>query len=240
MDNQKLRVLYFMVHPFSHIFAMPTLVNEFSTHKSVFLSWLFCSFDLFFYSEANSLWAERFYFHNKSIFISQAIPLLLFFLFVGLDPSWPFVLTHTHTHTHTSWHRIWIIQLLSRAQFFEIPWTAALQASLSFAISWSLLKLMSVELVMLLNNLILCCPLLLLPSNFSNIKVFSNELVLHIRWPKYWSFTISISPSNEYSRLMSFRMDWLYFLAVYRTLKSLLHHHNTRASILRHSAFFMV
>ena len=151
-----------------------------------------------------------------------------------------FLHTHTHTHTHTSWHRIWIIQLLSRAQFFEIPWTAALQASLSFAISWSLLKPMSVELVMLLNNLILCCPLLLLPSNFSNIKVFSNELVLHIRWPKYWSFTISISPSNEYSRLMSFRMDWLYFLAVYRTLKSLLHHHNTRASILRHSAFFMV
>ena len=109
MDNQKLRVLYFMVQTFSHIFAMPTLVNEFSTHKSVFLSWLFCSFDLFFYSEANSLWAERLYFHNKSISISQAISLIFlfsfsFFLFLCLDPSWPFVLTRVHTHTHTHTH----------------------------------------------------------------------------------------------------------------------------------------
>ena len=112
MDNQKLRVVYLMVHPFSHIFATPTLVNEFSTHNSVPLSWLFCSFDLFFYSEANSLWAKRLYFHNKSISISQTIPLLLFFLFLCLDPSWPFVLTHTHTHTHSREFELFIYSVV--------------------------------------------------------------------------------------------------------------------------------
>ena len=118
------------------------------------------------------------------------------------------------------------------------PWTAARQASLSVTNSQSLLKLMSIESVMLSNN-ILCHPLLHPPSIFLGIRVFSNESVLHIRWPKYWSFNTSISPSKEYSGLISFRMDWLALLAVQGTLKSLLQHHNAKASILRHSAFFI-
>ena len=126
---------------------------------------------------------------------------------------------HTHTHTHTQ-QRIRIIHLLSRAQYFEIPWTEAHQASLSFTISWSLLKLTSIELVMPLNNLILCHSLLFLPSIFSNIRVFPSESALRIRCPKYWSFSFSISPSYEYLGLMSFRTDWLYFLAVQGTLES--------------------
>ena len=119
------------------------------------------------------------------------------------------------------------------------PWTAVRPAFLSIANSWSLLKLMSIESVMPSSHLILCHPLLLLPSIFPSIRVFSKESVLCIRWPKYWSFSFSISPSNEYSRLISFRMDWLDFLAVQGTLKSLLHHHSTKASILWHSAFFV-
>ena len=120
------------------------------------------------------------------------------------------------------------------------PWTKACQASLSFSISQRLLKLMSIELVMPSNYLILCHSLLLLPSIFPRIRVFSNESVLHIRWPKYWSFSFSISPSNEYSGLISFRMDWFDLLAVQGTLKSLLQHHSSKASILQCSAFFMV
>ena len=120
------------------------------------------------------------------------------------------------------------------------PWTAAHQASLSITNSRNSLKLMSIELVMPSNHLILCRPLLLLLSIFSSVRVFSKESVLHIRWPKYWSFSFSISPSNEYSGLISFRMDWLDLLAVQGTLKSLLQHHSSKASILWHSAFFMV
>ena len=120
------------------------------------------------------------------------------------------------------------------------PWTAACQASLSITNSWSLLKLMSTELVMPSNHLILCCLLLLLPSIFPSIRVFSKELALHARWPKYWSFSFSVSPSNEYSGLISFRMDWLDLLAVQGPLKSLLQHHSSKASILRCSAFSMV
>ena len=118
------------------------------------------------------------------------------------------------------------VQSLSRVRLFATPWTAASQASLSFINTWSLLKLMSIELVMPSNHLILCHPLLLLPSIFPNIRVFSNKSVLCIRWPKYWSFSFSISPSNEYSGLISFRMDWLDLLAVQGTLKSLLQHHS--------------
>ena len=114
------------------------------------------------------------------------------------------------------------------------------QTSLSITNSWSSPKLMSIESVMPSNHLILCRPLLLLPSIFPNFKVFSNESALHIRWPKYWSFSFSISPSNEYSGLVSFKMDWLDLLAVEGTLKSLLQHHSSKASILRHSAFFIV
>ena len=120
------------------------------------------------------------------------------------------------------------------------PWTAARQATLSITNSWSLLKLMSIESVMPPNHLILCHPLLLLPSIFPSIRVFSNELVLCIQWPKYWSFSFSIGTSSEYSGLISFRMDWLDLLAVQGTLKSLLQYHSSKASILRHSAFFIV
>ena len=121
-----------------------------------------------------------------------------------------------------------------------IPWTAAHQASLSITNSRSLLKLMSIESVMPSNHLILCHHLLLLPSIFPNIRIFSKESVLHIRRPKYWSFSFSISPSNEYSGLISFRIDWFDLLAVQGTLKSLLQHHSSKPSILQPSAFFMV
>ena len=115
------------------------------------------------------------------------------------------------------------------------PWTAARQASLSIISSRSLLKLMSIKSVIPSNHLNLCCPLLLLPSIFPSIRVLSKESVLHIRWPKYWSFSFSISPSNEYPGLISFRMDWLDLLAVQGTLKSLLKHHSSKASILQHT-----
>ena len=120
------------------------------------------------------------------------------------------------------------------------PWTAARQASLSITNSWSLLKLMSIELVMPSNHLILCCPFLLLPSIFPSIRVFSTESVLCIRWPKYWSFSFTISPSNKYSGLISFRIDWFDLLAVQGTLESLLQHCSSKTSFLQHSAFFMV
>ena len=131
-----------------------------------------------------------------------------------------------------------VVQSLSPVQLFVTPWTAAHQASLSFSISRSLLKLMSIELVTPSKHLILCHPLLLLLSAFSSIKVFSSELVLHIRWPKYWSFSFNISSFHEYSGLISFRMDWFDLLAVHETLKSHLQHYNSKASILHHSAFF--
>ena len=129
---------------------------------------------------------------------------------------------------------------LSHIWLFVTPWTAAHQASLSFTISRSLLKLTSIESVMPSNHLILCHPLLLLPSFFPSIRVFSNELALHITWPEYWNFSFSISPSTEYSGLISFTMDWLDLLAVQGTLKSLLQHHSSKASIFRRSAFFIV
>ena len=129
--------------------------------------------------------------------------------------------------------------MLSRVQLSEAPWIAAHQASLFITNSWSLLKLMSIKSVMPSNYLILCCPLLL-PSIFPSIRVFSNKPALHIRWPKYWSFSFSISPSNEYSGLTSLRMDRLDLLAVQGTLKSLLQHHSSKASILQHSVFFIV
>ena len=122
------------------------------------------------------------------------------------------------------------VQSLSRFRLFATPWTTACQASLSITCSWSLLKLMSIELVMPSNHLILCHPLFLLPSIFPSIRVCSSESVICIRWSKYWSFSFSISPSNEYSGLISFRIDWLDLLAVQRTLKSLLQHHSSKAS----------
>ena len=132
------------------------------------------------------------------------------------------------------------VQLLTSVWLFATPWIAAHQASLSITNSWSLPKLMSIELVMPFSHLILCCPLLLLSSIFPNIRVFSHESALCIRWPKYWSFSFNISPSNEHPGLISFRMDWLDLLAVQGTFKSLLQHHSSKASILLHSAFFIV
>ena len=132
------------------------------------------------------------------------------------------------------------VQSLSHVRLFATPWTAARQASLSITNSWSLLRFISIESVMPSNHLILCLPLLLLPSIFPSIRVFSNESALRTRWPKYWSFLFNISPSNEYSGLISFKIDWLYLLAVQGTLKSFLQHHSSKASILQHSAFFIV
>ena len=132
------------------------------------------------------------------------------------------------------------VQLLSRVRLFVTPWTAACQASLSITNSQSLLKFMSIESVMPSNRLILCCPLLILPLIFPSIRVFSNESVHCIMWPKYWNFSFNISPSNEYSGLISFSMDWLDILEVQGTLKSLLQHHSSKASILQCSAFFIV
>ena len=132
------------------------------------------------------------------------------------------------------------VQSLSHVRLFAIPWTAARQASLSITNSRSPPKPMFIELVMPSNHLTLCRPLLLLPSIFLSIRVFSNETVLCIRWPKYWGFSFNISPSNEHPRLISFRMDWLDLLAVQGTLKSLLQHHSSKASVLRRLAFFTV
>ena len=138
--------------------------------------------------------------------------------------------------TISNWHLcLVVVQLLSHVWLFVTPWTVPCQASLSFTISWSLLKLISIESVVPSNYLILCHPLLLLPSIFPSIRVFSNESVLCIRWPKYWSFSFSISPSNEYSGLISFRIDWFDLLA----LKSLLQHHSSKVSILWHSTFLL-
>ena len=133
-----------------------------------------------------------------------------------------------------------VVQSLSHVHLFATPWTAARQASLPLTILQSLLKFMSIELVMLCNHLILCCPLLLLPSVFPSMRVFASELTFCTRWPKYWSFSFSIIPSNEYSALISITIDWFDLLAVQGTLKSLLQHHSSKASILWCSTFFMV
>ena len=144
------------------------------------------------------------------------------------------ITTETHKHMKSLLTKtliitsgmIIVVQSLSRVWLFVTPWTVACQASMSFTIFWSLLKFMYIELVMKSNHLILYCPLLLLPSIFLSIRGFSNGSALCIRWPKYWSFSFSISPSSEYSGLLSFRMDWLNLLAVQGTLKSLLQHHS--------------
>ena len=153
----------------------------------------------------------------------------------GVAKSW----TWLSNWTELNW-KVQSVESFNHVHLFVIPWTAAHQASLSITNSRSLLKLMSIESVMPSNHLILCHPLLLLPSILPSIRVFSNESVLCIRWPKYWSFSLSIRPSNEYSGLISFRMDRFDLLAVQGTLKSLLQHHSSKASILQHSAFFIV
>ena len=161
----------------------------------------------------------------------------------GVTKIWTRLSDWAHIHNSVSGSSV---QLLSSIWLSAIPWTAARQASLSITNSQSLLRLISIELVMPSKHLILCHPLLLLPSIFPSIRVFPtirvfpSESALRIRWPKYWHFSFSISSSNEYSGLISFRMDWLDLLAVQRTLKSPLQHHNSKASIFRHSAFFIV
>ena len=150
-------------------------------------------------------------------------------------------LTPSQAHQSLPGSQIGSVQFsLSRVRLFATPWTSVCQDFLSITNSWSLLKLMSIKSVMPSNHLILCRPLLLLPSNFPSIRVFSNKWVICIRWPKYWSFSFSISPSNEYSGLISSRIDWLDLLAAQGTLKSLHQHHSSKASILRCSAFFNV
>ena len=142
--------------------------------------------------------------------------------------------------SHSIYYQSSSVQSLSHIRLFETPWTTACQASLSITHSQSLPKLMSIESVMPSSHLILCHPLLLLPPIPSSIRVFSNESTLRMRWPKFWSFSFSISPSKEHPGLISFRMDWLDLLAVQGTLKSLLQHHSSKASILQRSAFFTV
>ena len=156
----------------------------------------------------------------------------------NLQPDISTPRTHFKTMLHVEIKAVCSQFSLSHVRLFATPWTAAHQASLSIANSQSLLKLMSIESVMTFNHLIFCCPPLLLPSIFPSIRVFSNESVLHIRWPKYWSFSFSISPSNEHPGLISFRIDWFDLLAVQGMLKSLLQHHSSKASILWCSAFF--
>ena len=171
----------------------------------------------------------------------KSLPLwcLSFFFFFFLPIYWCCVVSHFQT-IKKAFSLVSSVQLLSRVQLFAITWIAACQPSLSITNLWSLLKLMSIESVMPSNHLILCYLLLLLRSIFPCNRVFSNEPVLHIRWPKYWSFSFSFRPSNEYSALISFRMDWLDLLAVKETLKSLLQHHSSKTSVLQHSAFFTV
>ena len=155
------------------------------------------------------------------------------------------LLCHTYiysffTYSFPSWFIFSSVQSLSCVWLFATLWTATHQASLPITNSWSLLKLMSIVSVMPSNHLVLCCPLIPLPSVFPSIRVFSNESVLRIRWPNYWSFSFSISPSNDYSGLISIRMYWLDLLAVQGTLKSLLQHHSSKASVLQCSALFII
>ena len=155
-------------------------------------------------------------------------------------PAWNIFLSETEIHTLRISQQRTVQFSCSVVSNFATPWTAAQQASLSITSSQSSLKLMSIELVMPSNHLILCHPLLLPPSIFPSIRVFSNESVPPIRWPKYWSFSFSICPSKEYSGLISCRMDYLDLLTVQGTLKSLFQHHSSKASIFQHSAFFRV
>ena len=160
----------------------------------------------------------------------------------SISPMLPYFFYEAASESSLSWFRVFLssVQPLSHVRLFLTPWTTAHQAFLSITNSRSLLKLMSIESVMPSSHLILCCPLLFLPPIPPSIRVFSNESTLHMRWPKCWSFSFSISPSNEYSGLISFRMDWLDLLAVQGTLKSHLQYHSSKASSLRCSAFFTV
>ena len=164
------------------------------------------------------------------------------FYFLGLQNHCGWWLQPWNNKTFSSWKKshenLVVVQLPSHVWLFVNSWTISCQPSLSFTIFWSLLKVISIESMMPSNHLILCCPLLLLPSIFLSIRVFSNELALRIKWPKYWSFSFNIGPSSEYSGLISFRIDWLDCPAVQRTLRSLLQHHSSKASIFQHSLIY--
>ena len=186
---------------------------------------------LFFKSGINK---ELIFIHlYKLIFFTVLLKLIIIIIMIIVHSTFFFSYLVANTMLSS-------VQLLSHVWLFATPWTTARQASLSITNSQSLPKPMSIELVMPSNHLILCHPLLLLPSIFPSIRVFSNESALYIRWPKYWSFSFSISPSSEHPGLISFRMDWLDLLAVQGTLKSLLQHHSSKASILLCTAFFTV
>ena len=184
---------------------------------------------------------------NASFFSPSCMPLRVHLWWVAtvtdglilVEPGWQATSFVYWNGSSLSRERLVSVQLLSCVRLFVTPWTAACQASLSITNSWSLPKLMSIELVMPSNHLILCHPLFL-PSIFLSISVFSKESVLRIGWPKYWNFSFSVSPYNEYSELISFRMDWLDLLAVQGTLKTLLQHHSSKASILWRSGLFIV
>ena len=195
------------------------------------MSWI--RLDFFLISEFFSKETTWIYVRTKNFLFY--FPCRLFCSLISLGAHLPYFPSWSLTK-----HQFSSVQSISHVRLFASPWTAACQVSLSITNSQSLLKLTSIELVRPSNHLIFCHPLLLPPSIFANIRVFSNELVLCIRWPKYWSFSFSISSSNEYSGLISFRMDWLDILAVQGTLKSLLQHHSSKASVLRDSAFFIV
>ena len=175
--------------------------------------------------------AIKWYFHSFLLFSFSSCIFFLLFPFFSFSET---IYINCQIETFSS------VQSLSRVRAFAAQWTTARQATLSITYCWSLPKLMFIESVMPSNHLILCRPLLLLPSIFLSIRVFSNESALRIRWPKYWSFSFNISPSNEHSGLISFRMDWLDLLVVQGTLKTLLQHHSSKASVLRRSAFFIV
>ena len=174
--------------------------------------------------------------HIKYVFVYYYKILIILITIYNVRKISPF----TFSRLNVEDLRFSSVQSLSCVRLFATPWTAACQASLSIINPWSLLKLMCFELLLLSSCLILCRPLLLQPSIILSIRIFFSEPVLHIRWPKYWSLSFNISPSNEYSGLISFRMDWLDLLAAQGSLKSLLQHHSSKASILRHSAFFTV
>ena len=176
--------------------------------------------------------------HSIHICFSYIVVLLLFSLSVKYDSLQPHGLQQARLPCPSSSPSL--VQSLSRVWLFANPWITACQASLSITNSRSPTKPMSIESVMPPNHLIFCHPLLLLPSIFPSIRVFSNESALHIRWPEYWHFSFNTSPSNEHLGLISFRMDWLDLLPVQGTLKSLLQHHSSKTSIIQHSAFFIV
>ena len=183
-----------------------------------------------------STWLGCVNFWRSSFRLMQLLP-----KFSSLSPGGcPYLQKAPDVLSHVASYRFSVVQSLNHVQLISTQWTAAHQASLSITISLSLLKLISIESVTTSNHFILCLPLLLLPSIFPSIGVFSSESALHIRWPKYWSFSFSISPSNEYSGLISFRIDFFDLLAVQGTLKSLLQHHGLTVSILWHSAFLMI